>query len=292
MKPRVAFQGELGAFSEEALRRMFGEAAEPLPRREFADVGRAVATGGAEYGLLPIENTLAGSIGASYALLGAGDLEVVGEVVLPIHHCVLGRPGATLEGLTRVISHPVALAQCTRFLRGHSGVVAAAVYDTAGAAREVADADDLSVAAIASRGAADRYGLQVLASNVEDRPDNQTRFLLLQRAGAGPGPLPDRGAIRTLVLVDTPNTPGSLVGVLRPLADHGINIGKLEARPGEEPWTSRFFLELEADFRASPAAQEAIRKADRVASSIRVLGVYPRVGSGAPRGATASALRT
>lgn len=151
---RAAFQGELGAFSEEAMCRFFGELGEevtPVPCREFVDVGRAVMEGEAEYGVLPIENTLAGSVIPTYNVLASHDLATVGEVVIPVHHCVLGIPGARVEELARVLSHPVALAQCTRFLQSLAGAEAVAVYDTAGAAREVADRGSRALGAIAGR---------------------------------------------------------------------------------------------------------------------------------------------
>ncbi|MBI4545681.1 MAG: prephenate dehydratase [Gemmatimonadetes bacterium] len=273
--PRVAFQGELGAFSEEAVRLYFGGVVEPVPRREFREVGEAVVSGAVEYGLLPIENTVAGSVVASYDVLGAGELEVVGEVIAPIHHCVLGLPGSSLERLRRILSHPVALAQCSRFLLQHPTIEAVAVYDTAGAAKEVAAAGDPSVAALAGRPAATRYGLVLLAEEVEDRRDNQTRFLVVSRRDGGARPERWRGPCKTALLVETDNRPGALVQVLLPFANREINLSKLESRPGAEPWTYRFFVELETDV-AAPEAREAIEEVARRASSLQVLGSYPR----------------
>lgn len=274
---RVAFQGELGAFSEEAARRFFSGPIEPVPCREFREVGAAVAGGSVAYGLLPIENTLAGSVVASYDVLAAEPLEVVGEVIVPIHHCLLGVPGAELARITRVLSHPVALAQCSRFLLEHPTIEAVAVYDTAGAARDVARAGDPTVAAIAGRAAAERYGLDILASNIEDRPDNQTRFLVVARAGSAPPPEAARPGAqkKTALLVETDNTPGSLVQVLLPFANRGINLSKLESRPAAAPWTYRFFMELEADA-AAPDTQEALAEVRRRASALRILGSFAR----------------
>src|ERR1043166_2575106 len=177
---RVAFQGAPGAYSEEAVMRAFGDGAIPVPYRENRDVAQAVADASVDAGLLPIENSLAGSVHASYdAILAEVNVHATGELVLPIHHCLLGVPGATLAGLTSVESHPVALAQCASFLAAHPAIDAHAVYDTGGAAEAIARAGDRRRAAIASRGAAARYQLAVLAENIEDRPDNQTRFLTL-----------------------------------------------------------------------------------------------------------------
>jgi prephenate dehydratase/chorismate mutase/prephenate dehydratase len=275
--PRVAFQGELGAFSEEAVRRFFGPGAEPVPRREFAEVGRAVAGGEVDFGLLPIENTLAGSVIGSYDVLAAEPLEVVGEVITPIHHCVLGVEGASVEGLSRVLSHPVALAQCTRFLARHPAIEAVAVYDTAGAALEVARQRDPTLAAIAGRRAAGRYELSVLAADVEDRHDNQTRFLVVAREGAPRHaglPRPE-GPRRSALLVETPNSPGALVRVLLPFSEAGINLSKLESRPTGEPWSYRFFVELD-ESAEEPAASAALERVAEHASRLRVLGSYAR----------------
>jgi prephenate dehydratase/chorismate mutase/prephenate dehydratase len=274
----VAFQGELGAFSEEAVRRFFGEEVEPIPQRDFAGVGRAVMSGEVEAGVLPIENTLAGSVVGSYDVLACNDVVVIGEVITPIHHCVLGVPGARLERLTRVLSHPVALAQCTRFLQARHGMEAVAFYDTAGAAREIAANGDPAVGAIAGQRAAERYGLEVLAADVEDRNDNQTRFLVIARSGGmhlSRLVADNQGAKKTTLLVDTPNTPGALVRILSPFAERGINLSKLESRPAGEPWTYRFFIELDADALSTPA-REALAEVRGYAPNLRVLGSYPR----------------
>jgi prephenate dehydratase len=275
---RVAFQGELGAFSEEAVRVFFGDAVEPVASREFADVAATVLRGDAAFGLLPVENTLAGSVVAAYDVLAAQPLRIVGEVATPIHHCVVGVPGATVDGLTRVRSHPVALAQCTRWLAAHPGVQALAAYDTAGSARDVAIGGDPAVAAIAGRGAAERYGLQVLQENVEDRPDNQTRFVVVAPWDGDTPPLPSRAAgaaMKAALLAETANQPGALVGLLAPFAARGINVTKLEARPTGEPWSYRFFIEIDADA-GSPDAAAALAQARPDALRLNVLGSFPR----------------
>jgi prephenate dehydratase/chorismate mutase/prephenate dehydratase len=272
---RVAFQGELGAFSEEAVRSFFGDKAEPVPRREFRDVGQAVASGEVDYGALPVENTLAGGVGASYDVLAREPLEVVGEVIVPIHHCVLGIAGATLEGVRRVLSHPVALAQAALFFESHPGIEAVAVYDTAGAAREVVKQGDPHTAALASHRAAERYGLTILARNVEDRPDNQTRFLIVAPAGKTyPGPARREGW-KTTVLMETANQPGALVKALKCFADRGLNLSKVESRPADVPWTYRFFLEFDTE-PDTKAAREALTDLASQATAVRVLGSYPK----------------
>lgn len=300
---RVAFQGEPGAYSEEAVRVAFGDAVEPVPRRSFEDVARAVLDGDTERGLLPVENTLAGTVVGGYDVLAGGQLEVVGEVVRPIRHCLLGVPGSDVTGLERVLSHPVALAQCTGFFRSHPEVEAVAVYDTAGAARTVSERGDRSVAAIAARGAAERYGLEVLQEDLQDRPDNQTRFYVVRKASRGEstprsptggsadahpprrsGLTSDDGQERdggsegrwkTAILFRTRNEPGALVDVLQAFSSRGVNLSKLESRPGEDPWTYRFFLELE-DRGDRGAARAAVDEARNAARELQVLGIFRR----------------
>jgi len=280
---RVAFQGELGAFSEEAVHRFFGDGADPVPCRDFAEVGRAVVAGEVDFGILPIENSLAGSVVGSYDVLAGGELEIVGEVITPIHHCVLGLPGATLDKIRRILSHPVALMQCTRFLRSLPHTDAVAVYDTAGAAKDVAAEGDPTLAAIAGGRAASRYGLHIIAENVEDRPDNQTRFLAVRLAGSsgssGESLESPAHPMKTAVLLETANTPGALLRVLAPFAERGINLTKLESRPAGEPWSYRFFVEFDADAN-DLAAAAALRDVEAATQMLRILGTYPRARSG------------
>lgn len=277
--PTVAFQGELGAFSEEAVHRFFTEGAEPVPRRGFAEVGEAVSTSDVDFGLLPIENSLAGSVVGSYDVLSSGTLEVLGEVVIPIHHYLLAVPGARLEDVAQALSHPVALAQCQRFLQDHRRIEPIAFYDTAGAAREVATRADRTRAAIAGRGAADRYGLTVLAENIEDRHDNQTRFLVVARPGETlPKSARRAGEMKSALLIDVDNTPGSLVRMLIPFSERGINLSKIESRPGAEPWSYRFFVEVTGDAR-SGETRAALDEAREHTARMQILGSFPRAGS-------------
>lgn len=272
----VAFQGELGAFSEEAVRTWFGAEVEPLPCREFREVAQRVRAGEARAGLLPVENSLAGSVQPAYDALAEPGLSVVGEVIRPIRHFLLGLPGASLDGVRRAISHPVALAQCGTFLSSHPEIEAVAVYDTAGAAREVARGGDLSVAAIAAHRAAERYGLEVLAADLQDRSDNQTRFLVVREESAPRLPREegdDQSGWKTALLVETENRPGSLVDILLPLAEEGVNLSKLESRPGPTPWSYRFFLEFEGNPEQA-GAKRALRGVRQRARSVRVLGTF------------------
>src|SRR6266516_2673695 len=223
---RIAFQGEPGAYSEQALF-LLEPHAESQPYREFRDVAEAVVQGRADLGLLPIENSLVGSIATNFDLIAESGLAIVGEVVSSVHHCLLGVAGASRESLWRVLSHPVALAQCERFLRELSGVEVVAFYDTAGAAAEVARRHDASLGAVAGALAAHRYGLDVLAERIEDEPHNQTRFLLVARDATTP---PADAAAKTTLRLKLPHRPGTLARALAPFAEAGLNLTKLESR--------------------------------------------------------------
>jgi prephenate dehydratase len=284
---RAAFQGEPGAFSEAALLRLFGGTIEPVPCRTFRDVGSAVSEGTAEYGLLPVENTIAGSVAPAFDVLAATDLVVLAETVEPIRHCLLALPGAAFPQIRRALSHPVALAQCSRFFLEHPGIEAVAVLDTAGAAREVAERADHRLAAVAAKNAAAHYGLHVLLEDLQDRADNQTRFLLVARPGRTADVAPASDIRKTSLLIETENRPGALVSVLQPFAERAINLAHLECRPGDEPWTYRFIMEFEADA-LDPRAQSALDQVRRIATRLRVFGSF----AAAPRaGGPASAAR-
>ena len=178
---RVAFQGELGAYSEEAATALCGEDLEFVPCRGFIDVVTAVVDGHADRGVLPVENSIIGRVIAGADAAATVGLRVVQKITLPIHHCLLAPRGAVVDGLVRVLSHPAALAQCARFLRAHPRIEIIEWYDTAGAARDVALSADLGTAAIASRRAAQRYQLDVLLEGVEDDTGNSTSFVLVEK---------------------------------------------------------------------------------------------------------------
>jgi prephenate dehydratase len=270
---RVAFQGELGAFSEEAVQQAFGPNEQPVPCRENREVARLGAVGEVDAGVLPVENTLAGSVPASYdAILAEPAIHVTGEVVIPIHHCVMGIAGASLTEMRTVESHPIALAQCSAWFARHSQLEARAAYDTAGAARDVARAGEPARGALASRIAARRYGLQLLAENVEDRHDNQTRFVVLERE---PAHLSAAAPAKTILILGVDNKPGALMRVLTPISSRGLNLTKIESRPTGEPWTYHFVLEVEhpAD---DPRFADALREISGTAATTRVAGTFAR----------------
>jgi prephenate dehydratase len=176
---KVAFQGEPGAFSEEAAFKLCGANCMVLPCRTFQAVVDAVERGTVQSGVLPVENSSIGKIHSSLEVLNASKLLVKKDMSLPIHHCLMGLPGTSLDEIQRVISHPAAIAQCQGFLSAHPAYVVEEWYDTAGAAREVASKKDATLSAIASRRAAARYKLEILGENIEDADDNTTRFVLV-----------------------------------------------------------------------------------------------------------------
>jgi len=294
----VAYQGAPGAYSEAAALAAF-PGGTPVPCAQFDVAFQALASGVADVAVLPIENSLGGSIHAVYDLLLAHRLHVVGEVALPVSHCLLGVRGATLGGLRTVASHYQALAQVDGYLRGLGpGVTPVVADDTAGAAAAVAAAGDPSAAAVASARAAELYGLDILASAIQDSADNVTRFLILGRdpAVSSPG---DGRPFRTSLVCALPDGPGALFKALSAFALRDIDLSKVESRPltpdaaraagmattgaatagggdagGASPFRYLFYFDVLANL-ASPPAQNALRHLQEVAPYMRVLGSYP-----------------
>jgi prephenate dehydratase len=276
---RVGFQGEAGAFSEEALLALLPQAV-PVPRRTFRDVVRGVEAGEHHAGLLAVENTLAGGVAAAFDALQEGDVRVVREVIIGIRHFLMAVPGTVVGEVREVRSHPVALAQCERFFFEHPDVAPVPVHDTAGAAREVAQSGSTTVAALAPLRAAQRYGLEVLAGDLQDRDDNQTRFLLVQRRAAVAAlDLGSGGGLKTAVVVETENRPGALHALLGVFAERGLDLTFIESRPTGTPWTYRFILEFR---HATPReADECLASAMAPGRTLRVLGTFvPHVPGG------------
>jgi prephenate dehydratase len=267
---RIAYQGEPGAFSEAAAGRAAGaRGAEPLPCKSFDDVFRAVETGEAAYGILPVENSIGGSIHRNYDLLLEHPLPIVGEVELPVVHHLLALPGTTIGALTRVYSHPQGLAQCERFLRRLSGVEIIATYDTAGSAKMIADGRLTDAAAIASARAGEVFGLTSLASGIQDHDHNLTRFIVIGRE-----PLVDAPADKTSIVFTLPNEPGSLFRALAAFALRNVDLTKLESRPiPGRPWEYLFYVDL-ASAHDEPSCARALTHLAEFAPMLRVLGSY------------------
>jgi len=265
----IAFQGEPGAYSQEAIFQFFGQEVETVPCQTFADIFQAVDKGQADHGVLPVENSTAGSINQAYDLLLDHDLKVCGEILLRVRHALLALPGTTLDDVREVHSHPQALEQCQRYL-AERGWKAIPAYDTAGAARELAQAPQPGVAVIASRLAAPIYGLEVLAHGIEDWPHNTTRFFVL-----GPHDAPPTGQDKTSLVFATRHAPGALYACLGEFAQRGLNLTKLESRPRRNrPWHYVFYLDFEGHWQDPRCAQALIGLLNR-AAFVKVLGSYP-----------------
>jgi len=242
---RVAFQGERGAYGDEAVQAYFKHSIhttpEPFPCRSFNDVFHAVATGEVDFGLVPVENSQAGSINDVYDLLRQYDLFVVGEISYPVDHCLLCLPGQTISDIKRVISHPQALAQSDVYLR-ELGVEIVATYDTAGSAKMIREEQLEGVAAVAGRGAAELYQLEILARGIQTIKDNYTRFIALGRESAARR----SGHAKTMLVMATAHQPGSLYQCLGVLATNKINVLKIESRPSRQrAWEYVFYLDFE-----------------------------------------------
>ncbi len=271
----VAFQGERGAFGDEAVRVYFGRDEQvtprPVPYRSFAEVFRAVAAGEVDYGLVPVENSQAGSINDTYDLLRQHDLFVSGEIAHPVNHFLLCLPGQQLGDIKRVISHPQALAQSDVFLRD-LGVEVVATYDTAGSAKMIREQQLKEVAAVAGAGAAELYELEILARNIQTIKDNYTRFIVLSRT-----PAPHSGGpAKTMLVMATSHQPGSLYTCLGFLAANQVNLLKLESRPSRQrPWEYVFYLDLEGH-RDEPLVRSALADLAVHTTFCKVLGSFPR----------------
>jgi prephenate dehydratase len=257
---RIAYQGEPGAFSEAAARRVAD--VDAVPCKSFEDVFRAVVEGEVSHGVLPVENSIGGSIHRNYDLLLEHDLPIVGEVELPVVHHLLALPGTTLAALRRVYSHPQGLAQCERFLRKLSGVEIIATYDTAGSAKMIADGKLSDAAAIASARAGEVFGLTSLASGIQDYDHNVTRFIVIGRT-----PVVEAPSDKTSIVFSLPNEPGSLFKALAAFALRGVDLTKLESRPiPGRPWEYLFYVDLAA-----------------ASDELRILGSYTSWKARAPR---------
>jgi len=269
---RVAFQGEPGAFSEAAAIQLLGDAITTVPRATFDAAFRAVPEGLADALLAPVENSLAGSVVRVYDLLLESDLGIVAETILPIEHHLIGCPGASLDDLRSVASHPMALAQCERFFSAHPDWKRVPAEDTAGSVREVLSRGDKSCAAIAGRRAAEHYRGAILAESIQDNAENFTRFVLL---------LPEKEAAAWLsadarkvsLAMRLAHRPGTLLAALEPFARHGVNLLKIESRPIHgRPWEYQFFIDVEApDVSRLDRALSQVRNST---SELRVLGRY------------------
>ena len=272
---RVAFQGERGAFSEDAARQLLGSNTETLACRSFDEMFGAVASGEAACAVAPIENSLAGSVHKNYDLLMEHNLTIIGETNVRIAHNLIALPGVPLAEIRRAHSHPVALAQCEKFFRNHPQIEARPAYDTAGSVKTVIENGDRADAAIAGATAARIYGAQIVAANIEDNAQNFTRFLLLARPDESIQ-LAESGERKTSIVFRVANKPGSLFRALAVFSLRDIDMTKIESRPIEgRPWEYSFYLDVAGD-QHEPKLERALAHLGEMTESIRVLGSYPR----------------
>lgn len=266
---RVAFLGERGSFSEEAAIGLLGETCELVPRPTFEQLYAAVDEQKAEYILAPLENSLVGSVHRSYDLLLESSLNIAAEIICPISHFLIGCAGASLESIEVVESHPVALAQCSRFFAAHPHIKRETADDTASSVRRVVEGKNLSRAAIGGKSAANIYGGTILQSHLEDHAENYTRFALL----AAKADVSEKGEKISLVL-RLAHRPGALHDALRPFVRRGIDLLKIESRPIQgSPWQYNFYLDLQAPTNESEL-RGALAEIGEQAEAVRYLGRY------------------
>ncbi|MDH4133279.1 MAG: prephenate dehydratase [Gammaproteobacteria bacterium] len=269
MPMKIAFLGPEGTFTQAAALKHFGHSVATLPLGGIADVFREVESGAANFGVVPIENSTEGVINHTLDMFMNSPLRICGEVDLRIHHHLLGK-GKSLKGAKRVLSHQQSLAQCREWLDANlAHVERVSVASNAEAARLASK--DAKVLAIAGSSAAEIYGLRTLASNIEDEPDNTTRFLIVGRLD----PLPS-GDDKTSLLISAPNRSGSLIGLLEPFSRHGINMTRIESRPSRRGlWEYVFFVDVDGHMQ-DEAVREALADLEKGSSFIKWLGSYPK----------------
>jgi len=267
---KVAFQGEPGAYSESAIYSFFGSQSQPIPYRRFSDVFRSVETGETEFGVVPIENSIEGSVNQVYDLFLKYDHKVCGEIVLKIAHCLIANPGTSLEDVKVIYSHPQALDQCRGFLESLNCELIS-TYDTAGSVKIIKEKELMDAGAVAGERAAEIYGMSILAEDISDNPYNYTRFFVLSKTDA-----PSSGNDKTSVIFSTKHLAGALYQVLREFAERGINLTKIESRPTKRrPWEYNFYLDFEGH-RSEKRCAEALEGLRNKAVFVKVLGSYPK----------------
>ena len=266
---KIAFQGEAGAYSEQAVYEYLG-AVETLPCESFDAAFTAVGSGGCDAALIPIENSLAGSIHQNYDLLMRHQLYLVGEYFLRVRHCLIALPNVNKSDIKKAISHPQALGQCDAYLRNH-GIKAEAVYDTAGSVKMLKESGARDTAAIASRRAAELYGMPILEEGIEDNAENYTRFLRIARE-----PIQPDGEAKTSIVFTLRNEPGALFKALSVFALRDIDLTKIESRPLQgKPWEYLFYIDFIGSSRED-TTRRALDHLGEYAAMLRVLGSYPR----------------
>ncbi|MHC4871019.1 MAG: 3-deoxy-7-phosphoheptulonate synthase [Planctomycetota bacterium] len=272
---KVAYQGTEGAYSFLAIQKYFSDISEsvvPVGYTTISDAFHAVKSGDADFAMLPIENTIAGSINQTYDMLSHTSLTIVGEEIWPVKHCLLAIEDTPLSRIRRIYSHPVALEQCSSFLSSLANCTIESFIDTAGAAKRVKNAQDITHAAVASSEAAELYGLNIIKEDIANEKENFTRFVLI---GREPLEYPDNIKFKTSLLLVTNHEEGALVDCLTRLAEHNINMTKLESRPiTGAPWEYMFYIDIEGSEKDSNISK-ALEFVRQKALRLRIMGSYP-----------------
>jgi len=269
-KVKVAFQGERGAYSESAVYTFFGVSADVKPCRDLTEVFESVDKQEAQFGVVPVENSLEGSVNQTYDLFLTHSLKVCGEVIIRISHCLIANPNTSLAAVKTVYSHPQALAQCRSFLE-RLGRELIPTYDTAGSVKMLKEKGLKEAAAVASEKAAEIYGMKILAREIEDNPENYTRFFVLSKEDS-----PITGRDKTSIIFAAAHTPGSLYHALGEFAKRDINLTKIESRPTrQKPWEYNFYLDFEGH-RTEENCAAALKALEKSALFLKILGSYPR----------------
>jgi chorismate mutase/prephenate dehydratase len=270
---KVAFQGERGAYSESAVYTFFGDKAEVKPCRGLTEVFESVDKQEVPVGVVPVENSLEGSVNQTYDLFLTHNLKVSGEVIIRISHCLIANPRTSLEAVKTVYSHPQALAQCRSFLE-RLGSDLIPTYDTAGSVKMLKEKGLKDAAAIASEKAAEIYGMKILAREIEDTPTNYTRFFVISKNDS-----PITGKDKTSIIFAATHTPGALYYALGEFAKRDINLAKIESRPTrQKPWEYNFYLDFEGH-RTEENCTTALKALEKYATFMKILGSYPRAAS-------------
>ena len=266
----ASFQGEIGAYSEEAAFQYFGSGVRLKPCESLEDAFQAVESQEVQYGIVPVENSLEGSIPRTYDLLLDSSLKVSGETQLRVVHCLIGLPDAQIDSIKEVYSHPQALGQCKTFLR-QMGWKLTPSYDTAGSVKMIKQNRMEDKAAIASARSAEIYGMKILVRSIEDNANNYTRFFVISRQDA-----PISGSDKTSIVFTVKHTPGALYETLKELAAAKINLTRIESRPTrQKPWEYNFYVDIEGH-REDPVIKRALEGLEKSAVFMKVLGSYPK----------------
>ncbi len=268
---KVTYQGETGAYSEMAVIKFFGNKVQPTPCKDFREVFESVKTGEVPHGVVPIENSIEGSVNQNYDLFLAYDLKVCGEVAIKLAHVLIANPQTKFEEIETVYSHPQALGQCRGYLEKHKWEIIPA-YDTAGAVKIIKEKQLYNAAAIASEKAADLYGMKIVARDIADNPYNYTRFLVLSHEDAAP-----TGDDKTSIIFSAKHAPGTLYHALGEFASRNINLTRIESRPTKTTaWQYNFYLDFEGH-KTEKRCAEALDALQKYATFVKILGSYPRV---------------